>query len=336
MTSEEARRAAWLAERRRAITSNDAACLLGLSTFGGPMDVWLAKVGMAEEQEVTERMTWGLRLQQAILQGYADKRGVAISFADPYQFLRDEELPILGATLDARWTFHGHRPVDAKNVGIKRKGEWGPEGSDQIPEKYLVQLQVQMMVTDTEIADLAVLFGGNKLEYFTVARDELVCDRIREAAEEFWKEHVETRLPPAMDGSAGWAAFVSRLQMTDGSFLKSTPQLDADVLGLQEARRMLEVAEEMEQRYATAIKAFIGSNAGVTGPWGRISWKQNSARRKTDFAAVVVEVNDILAREGRTDLLAKVAQIIEHYSKDAPGVRQFRASITNPNEEEQP
>lgn len=335
MTTESERRQRWLEDRRRAITSGDMGRLLGLGMGGaGPMDVWLGKMGMADESEATERMAWGLRLQRAILEGYADRVGRPIVHADPYTLLRFPEYPILGATLDARCADGDRRCVDAKNVGIRRPDAWGPDGSNIIPDAYAVQLHVQMMVTGTDVADLAVLFGGNSLNVFTVARDPGVCEQIVQTARAFWEQHVETHLPPDIDGGEGWRRFVQRIAQRSEGLIEAPAYMTDDIRALADIRQRLDALTEEKTRLETLIKAGIGEAAGVVCPLGKVTWKQSRDTTTTDYEAVVTSLRSELAEVSQSsstieieDAIARIEAAVAANTQSKPGSRRFLLTL---------
>ena len=66
-----------IAERKSGIGGSDLACVLGLSPWRSPVDVWLEKTGQnAVAVEETPAMYWGSQLEELV----ADLRGKANSF----------------------------------------------------------------------------------------------------------------------------------------------------------------------------------------------------------------------------------------------------------------
>jgi putative phage-type endonuclease len=281
----EQRKALWLGVRRRHLTATDMGGILGLSKFTSRMGVWLDKMGLAERED-TERQDWGNRLQAAILMGYADRVGHPVEMADPFAFTEVPDFPILGASLDARWADDDLRPVDAKNVAFRKPVDWGEDGSDQIPQGYLVQLTVQMMATRTDVADLAVLFGGNKLATYRVYRDAGLVEMIATAADEFWRVHIIGGVEPAIDGSDAWTDYLSkRAKQTSEVILPASAEAEAAMIRLQVARTVMDEAKKAEAEASNIIKALIGEHAGIAGERGRVMWKQALGPSKVDWEA---------------------------------------------------
>jgi len=316
------RRAAWLADRRRAITATDAAMILGLSKFGGPMDVFLDKTGQAIEKPVSAAMEWGRRLEQPILIAYADAIGGGIAFRDSFTLSRAREIPLVGATLDAVRLDDG-RPVDAKNVRFP-SAEWGESGTDKIPLYYAVQLYLQMFVEEKGIADLAVLFGGHDFRIYTLQRTESTMDWIIQQCLAFWTKHVEVMVPPPIDGSAQYADYLARtLVQTSDVMLDASPESEEIASKLSFA---LDEEAEVESRietYKSTLKAAIGEAKGLAGAGFRATWSTSKDRKSTDYESVAA---DLLRLAGVAEFGHVFNDLVLKHSTTKPGTRSFRFS----------
>lgn len=323
--AEIARRDAWLAARRQHITSTALASIMGLpDAYGSPMSVWLDIKGLLERDEAAAPafMEAGIRLQPVILEWYADRRGVAIEHMDPYALAVCEAHPVLAASLDARWHADDHRPVDAKNVRIKRPEEWGPEGTDQMPARFVVQLHAQMLCTGTAAADLAVLFGGADPAWYGVGLDQEIAAGIVEAAETFWTRHVLADVPPHVDGSEDWSRFLAGRRERSSELVRASPAADALVAEYVRARAAREEAEAQERLARNQLADLIGDAAGMTGTWGRISYKATKGRESTDWEAVARE---LAAATGTAPDIVEQYRLT-HTTRSA-GARVFRPTI---------
>lgn len=293
--TEAERREAWLAKRREVVTSSDVAAILGVG-YQSPMDVYLDKMGL-REVEPTERMRWGLKLQRAILEEYAERAGVPIAFMDPYELVIARSCPLLGASLDGVRTNDGI-PVDAKNVGFRTK-EWGESGSSDIPFQYACQLHVQMIVTEAPEAHLAVLFGGNSFASFVLHRDPEIDARIIAAAEEFHARHIATGIPPPPDDSQAWRDFLQKhVRQHKDDVLPATPEIEQAIAELVVKRYERDVIDGVIQERESRIKSFIGEHAGVESPLATISWRQAKVAARVDWEEVVQRLLELLPTNG--------------------------------------
>lgn len=180
----------WLARRRESLGASEAAAALGVSPWQTPVELWQRKLGLIGEQDESEAMRWGSLLEPVILAEYQRRTGRRVVATQ--EFLSHPGYPFLTATLDARCD--DGRLVEVKTASAWAK-EWGDEGSDEVPETYLVQVAQQLAVTGAKVADVAVLIGGQRLRVFTVERDEILIEYVLMRGQRFWA-CVESREPP--------------------------------------------------------------------------------------------------------------------------------------------
>lgn len=193
-------RKSWLEERRGGIGASDMPVLCGLSRWSSPLALWHTKVYGAIDGGMTAEQRWGLRLEDAIAGAYLEERP-GVELENP-GLVRHPEYPWMLATLDrkALWWPLGlpDRPLELKTCSAFHADDWGEPGTDQVPENHLVQVQHQMAVTGCEVADVAVLIGGQDFRIYTVPRSEAIIARLLEIGEAFWRRVVD-RDPPEPD-----------------------------------------------------------------------------------------------------------------------------------------
>jgi len=180
-------------KRVNGIGGSEAAAVLGLSPWKTPYQVWCDKLGLSGEQETTPAMEWGTRLEPVVRQKYADETGRTVSFpvGDEYGHMQSVEHPFMLATLDGITD-------DGRGLEIKtsRSGaEWGDEGTDEVPQVYVIQCQHNMIVSGLEVFDIPLLIAGSDFRIYEVPRDEELQALIIEREAAFWKM-VEAQTPP--------------------------------------------------------------------------------------------------------------------------------------------
>lgn len=184
---------AWLAERQNSLGGSEAAVALGISPYAAPIDLWIEKTTGRRQIVQTEAMEWGKILEPVILAKYEERTDFRV--VDHQLFARDASCPWMTATLDgiARYPDH-NRVVEVKTASVYADG-WGPDGSDQIPDPYRVQVMHQMAIVGFRCADVVALIGGQELRIFHIERDEALIQTIREGEALFW-QHVRDGTPP--------------------------------------------------------------------------------------------------------------------------------------------
>lgn len=298
----------WLEQRRKHITGTDLAKILGVSRFGGPMDVYLDKRGLAQDSDSQAKRA-GRHFERAILTMYADEMGEPIEFARPYELIECPAFPLLAVSLDARRAQGDRRPVDAKNVRVKGP-DWGEPGTDQFPVYYVTQLVAQMACVEAPAADLAVVFSGQDFAPYHLDRDIGLEITVLREAELFWENHVLAGVPPAVDGSDSWSRYLASRRQSLADTLDSTPDLDEWACRLVEARRLIEAAEAKEVLAANHIKAAIGEHAGIKGAGWQATYRAAKDTEKTDWQAVARALNP-------------PAELIAKHTEVKPGSRRF-------------
>lgn len=309
----EADKAAWLEKRKHYITGTDAGKLLGVSPYGGKFAVWCDKTGRAEPVAETPAMRAGKAMESTILKMYAEETDCKLEHMDGYNLVTSDKYPRLGASLDG-WNHDLGIPVDAKNIRWKDE-KWGDAYTDQFPEYYKAQLQVQMMVTGATSAHLAVMFSGQDLFVYVMDYDDAMAERIVAESEDFWPYVINDQMPEA-DGSEQAAAFIKKEYAEgDGNLTKeATDEITELVKKLSDARKAQKEAKATEDEIANRIKVFMGNATAVAG---LCTWKNEKDSVKVNWESVANEAMAGMAADVRKE-------IIDRYTTITPGKRPLK------------
>lgn len=182
---------AWLQERRTGYGASDAPILIE-----GDEAAWRQlhgeKLGLLPDREANETMELGKRLEHTIMQIGAEREGWRVVRVN--HIIRHPDLSHVFASLDGR-KLGDRRPVEVKKWGFKGD-DWGPAGSDIVPARILYQLQQQAAVTGADAVEVLALFGGSKIERFTVGRDQSMIDEILGLEVAAWAYVARGEMPP--------------------------------------------------------------------------------------------------------------------------------------------
>ena len=309
----EAEKAAWLEKRKHYVTGTDAGKLIGVSPYGGKFAVWLDKTGRAAPVVETPAMKAGKKFESAILQTYAEEMNCKLEHVDGYQLITCDKYPRLGASLDG-WNHDLQIPVDAKNIKWKNE-KWGDAWTDQFPEYYKAQLQVQMMVTGATFAHLAVMFSGQDFFIYQMEWDEDMAQKILDATEEFWP-YVENDQMPEADGSDEATEYIkSEFARGDAAAVKDpTEEILEALKGLQKAKLDEKDAQDRKTEFENRIKLYMGDATAIKGV---CTWKNNKDIVKTDWEQVASVALASMSAEDKKKLIAS-------YTKTKPGARVLR------------
>lgn len=312
-TKNEAEKDAWLEKRKHYVTGTDAGKLIGVSPFGGKFAVWLDKTGRAEPVTETPAMKAGKKFESAILQMYAEEMDCKLEHVDGYQLITCDKYPRLGASLDG-WNHDLQIPVDAKNIKWKNE-KWGDAWTDQFPEYYKAQLQVQMMVTGATFAHLAVMFSGQDFFIYSMEYDEDMAQKILDASDEFWP-YVENDQMPEADGSDEATEYIkSEFARGDAAAVKDPTEEVLEALkGLQKAKLDEKDAQDRKTEFENRIKLYMGDATAIKGV---CTWKNNKDSVKTDWEQVASVALASMSAEDQKKLVAS-------YTTTKPGERVLR------------
>lgn len=187
-------RKAWLKERQNGIGASEVASVLGLpEAYETPLQVYARKVAFElPNDEPTEAMEWGNKLEPLIAEAYHERTGVPI--VETQVFAR---AGFLFATLDGI-DAHG-QIVEFKTISERRSNELGEDDSNEVPYPWILQAHQQMVVVNKTFAGdsvvIAALVGGNRFRTFRVEWNERLWEKVEPALRRFW-DQVEARTPP--------------------------------------------------------------------------------------------------------------------------------------------
>lgn len=176
----------WKWKRRQKISGTDIGKLMGVSRFGGPLDVWKSKMGLAPPFESGEAVEWGVRLEHEVAKKYHQKHGVWLT--DGIYVEKDWKC----GTPD--FLLYGQRKgLEIKTAGYSQLAKYK---AGEVPPEYVYQCRWYMHLMDYDEWDLAVLVGGQRYFDFTIKRDlDIECD-ILTKCESFYVNHVVAKVPP--------------------------------------------------------------------------------------------------------------------------------------------
>lgn len=336
MTAErqEDERLGFLERRASGIGATDSPKILGLSRYGSSLSVYNDKV-LREEHGVQSLPAWlGNKLQATVGELYTSATGQALRADNRHHRHRTHDWMV--CHLDYRAKGRPDLLIECKTRAYM--AGWGEDGSAEIPVDVWVQVQHEMAVTDASEAHVAVLFGHHTFRVYVIKRDDVFIAKLIEKLESWWVMHYLARVPPLPSG-----ADVDTDQMkrdfpdNDDTLKAATPEQSEVAMKLRQAtineKQAALAAEELRNR----IRLFIGDAAGITGPFGSITWKRSKDRVSTDWEQVAVTrgniIDDLLdwanpgddpELVGRLAHAQTVAATVEDlFTTTAPGSRRF-------------
>lgn len=287
-------REAWLKERQHFLGATDIAAIMGRNPWKTPLQVYLEKTGIIEPEPPGPAAMRGIKLEPYIATIYTQETGEVVRKA---RFARrDGTQSYLAASPDYQRVSDG-RLVEIKSHSPKLAREYGPAGTDQVPERELLQVTWQMHMTGLcGGADLIALFGVDDVRIFTVPYVPEIAEAMQEAAVRFWEDHVAPRVPP--EPTAGDSETINRL-FPDNSdrHVQADGDIEDTIDRLHATRQALADMERVEDECIARIKFFMGDAETLHSRAGLFNYKVRAASpRWKDIAQELGATPDDVAR----------------------------------------
>lgn len=270
-------RAEWLEARKKGLGSSDAAAACGLSRWGTPLSVYLEKLNLAPPREMSEEQRWGLLHEETIAREYERRTGVKL--VNPMTLYHCDRHPFLLATPD-RFDAAHTRIVELKTA---RSAEgWGEEGTDDIPQEYVIQVAHQQAVLDLDLAEVAVLIGGSDFRIYRVPRNAALIDSLIAIEADLWRK-IANRTAPEPDWAHPRTPELVELLYRPAS--GKSVDLGEDAAALAQVYQGLGAAIREQEEARAEAKARLVQLLGDAEE-GRLPDGQRVRRRQVDEAQI--------------------------------------------------
>lgn len=281
-------------ERRTGIGGSDVAAICGVDPWKGPVDVFLEKTGRRQVQQ-TEAMRFGLMMEPLLAEYYRDANPEFILDYQPMKLWRSAEWDFAICHPDGCLYHVGlgvtkpSRVFEAKTTSRRQAFRWGEEGTDEIPESALLQVQWNMWVVGVDLADIVAFVAEPPPKFYVVEANPGLQDIIVDRAQRFWKEHIEPDACPDPTQTPNPAHALRDLypESTAG-LIESTPHIEELAVQLCQVRAEAKAFKESEEAIKIDLKSILGDAEGVETALGKIWWKSHE-RRQVKWEAVCKE-----------------------------------------------
>jgi hypothetical protein len=183
--------------------------------FATAADVWMRLVHGVEKPR-TAAMQRGLDAEPRLRKAYLDAYGGTLEHHPRPWIVAHPTHPYVSVSPDDVWLSEGERVYcewkTRNSWAEKKRPMFGPPGTDEAPDAYTLQVQLNLEILNLERGVLFVGFGsemkdenGNKPFLYSQTASYFI-DRDRELvrfalhyAERFHREHILTRTPPSVE-----------------------------------------------------------------------------------------------------------------------------------------
>lgn len=265
-----------VSDRRSFIGGSDAPVILGLVGWKTRFELYQEKRGEKEPDDLSEveRVQWGIILEDVVAQMYMKRTGKKVRRVNNRIIDKASSFP-RAAQVDRRIV--GGGLLEIKTTDASQAAEWGPEGSSEIPTGYYAQVQHQLAVTGENLAEVAVLIGGNRMRLYVVPRDQEFIDDMTAAEEAFWNCVVSGNPPEPLslvEAGQRWA----RAAAAEVAGTIEDGMVAAELLAVKDQVKELEKrADALELKLKESIRD-IGDTLMVNGV-PVATWKVQVSKR---------------------------------------------------------
>jgi predicted phage-related endonuclease len=273
-------------DRRTYMGGADVAAVFGVSKWKTAADVFFEKIANEPPPLLTkekERFFRRRKQQEPFIANMlAEEYGMEVTRLsldeDPNRY-RDPEYPFLAAEIDFEFLMSEsvrerfpERPEfgaipdgtvlngEIKTVHPFSAGEWGEQGSEEVPIYYAAQGMHGLGITRKPAMIVAALFGLDNLLCFPVMADQETIDAMRAECVRFWREHVETRTPPPMSDLADFKKLYGKFE---GRPVEINDEVMHAVRVVEETRKTIKDANARQDEASLVIASYLAAQWGA-------------------------------------------------------------------------
>jgi putative phage-type endonuclease len=256
-----------LLKRRDHLGASDMAAVLGLDPFRSPYDVMCDKRGLLEDKASTDWQEAGNLLEPAILNWARAHIGELIVPQDAW---KDPKGSCLAANPDGILVSNGS-PVEAKSHLTYTDEHWGDPGSDDVPQRVIVQATVQMMCSpaQSDACHVVALLSARLFVPFVVHYNQTLADWIRKAADEFWRLRDLGQMPEGVPSPE----IVKRIKREPASVAKVSKEV---FLAAKEARQEALDADKRKEAAMAKLFAEMGTAEAAVCEAGMMTYLEQT------------------------------------------------------------
>ena len=273
----------WLIVRKKSIGASDSAAILGLNSYSSPLSVYLDKKNLIpEDDEENIAAELGLELEnfmrRKFIKWMVKNEDLDITVKEVPYILQHNNIDFFTTTLDGIFK---HPVKDKCILEIKTTTEFNREQwkDDEVPDKFYIQVQHQLMVTGWHWVYLIYLIGNRSIGVKIIERNEEVIKKMAKIDKDFWINFVEKNIPPAPIGldSDNKALKILYPNETPKVGIELTGKEEAEIIlmmGIVDKQKEIEkIAKKENERAKQIIKAKIGVNEYMIANGRKITFK---------------------------------------------------------------
>lgn len=261
--------------RRTGIGGSDAAAIAGLSRYKSNVDVYLEKIGMSNVDFQSDAAYWGNVLEPVVADEYSRRTGKTVLVEE--RLLQSDKYPWMIANVD-RVIANENAILECKTCSAFKYKEWGADGTDDVPDEYLLQCAHYAIVTDAKYVDLAVLMGGQHFGIYTYNRNKKLEQSLIEIEHDFWHKHVLLEEPPE---PKTYQDVCKLFENGNGQTKKITDEIASSIKKYSFLQKQIKGLTKEVVGFKTEICKYLGNNSILLNEYGEemATWKNKKTNR---------------------------------------------------------
>jgi len=276
----------WLTWRQKGVGGSDIASICGINPWHSALACYYDKTEKVPELEAENLPAeLGLFLEPFIAIKFEkwlkENEGIDVTPWKTPHILQHPTNKIALANLDGHF-FHPLRNeeviVEYKTTSERNYTNWIDEN---IPDYYYLQIMWYLYVTNTKICYLATLVGNNKFVVNVIERNNEVIEQIVIKVDEFWKNFVEKKVPPAPDGTASSKEILDLMYRdveVGKEILIEDVKYEKYIFEINKLKKQKTETEKALEQYKQWIKERMGTaETAIAGEW-KITWKEQQKK----------------------------------------------------------
>ncbi len=240
--------------RNQGVGASECAAVLGLDPYRSAYDLYILKSELHEEsgeRAESEAQAIG-NLIEPTTAALAEQR-LGCRLVKPTSTYKAPN-GVMFANLDRQVekSIRGADNCELKSTGLTEG--WGEEGTDQIPERTLIQVTAQMVCSDARVSHVARLLGrwGFSFSMYRVEFNPRLAQVIEENVLEFWRCVEDGRAPA---NSVPSLEVISHVRRVPGKVVDISPEV---VSNYRRAVSTRKDAEQVEEEAKAVLLAALG------------------------------------------------------------------------------
>lgn len=277
-------RKAWLIDRKEGIGGTDIASIAGVGyKDNDAASVYREKVAIEIlDEEPNNLMLLGLATEQMNADLYLKKANVGLGWMESPGLVRCNSEPWQFATFDRILVPEDgpKRDVELKYTTFFSDEKWGDDGTDQVPERFVIQCTWQTAIAVANGATMlaphiSALAGTGDHRVYTIPFNRRLADLLLELGAEFWKRVVARQeVGPDWNHPLREKITQQLAIVNPGTWVRLGPDADAlveEYERLHFVKKQGDDAEEQIKTLKTKLRACLGENEqGMLGDGRRV------------------------------------------------------------------